>query len=66
AKRLLGIRGPLARDLGRALPAAEIARSMRPDEFHEDVRDLLYRIRSGLGSGSNELQVVRRSRKAIR
>ena len=66
AKRLLGIRGPLAHDLGRALPAAEIARSMRPDEFHEDVRNLLSRIRAGLGSAPDELKVVRRPKKAMR
>jgi len=66
AKRLLGIRGPLARDLGRVLPPADIARSMRPDEFHEDVRNLLSRIRAGLGAGPDELKVVRRPKKATR
>ncbi|MDG2051779.1 MAG: hypothetical protein P8M78_16625 [Myxococcota bacterium] len=66
AKRLLGPRGALARDLGRALPAAEIARSMRPEDFHQDVQNLLARIRTGLGSAPAAFEVVRRSRNITR
>ena len=44
AKRLLAPHGPLARELGRGLPLGRIARAMRPDEMHADVRALLARL----------------------
>ncbi len=48
AKRLLGIRGPLASALGASISPALIARNMRADELHPDVRALLDRVRAGL------------------
>ncbi len=46
AKHLLGPRGPLALELGRGrgLPLGRIARRMRPEELHPDVRELLTRL----------------------
>lgn len=61
AKRLLGAKGALARDLGRPLSPAEIARSMRHDELHQDVVSLFDRIRVGLGLAEPGFEVVRRS-----
>lgn len=48
AKRLLAARGPLAAGLGAPLSPARVARKMRPQEFHDDVRTLLDRVRTGL------------------
>jgi hypothetical protein len=62
AKRLLGSKGALARDLGRSVTAAEIARSMRPEELHADVVALFGRIRTGLGLTEPGTEVVRRPR----
>jgi len=45
AKRLLDRDGPLARAVGRAIPAGAIARTIRLDELHDDVHCLLERIR---------------------
>lgn len=61
AKRLLGSKGALARDLGRALSPSEIARAMRRDELHGDVVELFERIRTGLGLGGTGYEVVKRS-----
>jgi hypothetical protein len=58
AKRLLAAKGPLARELGRALSTADIARCMRIDEVHADVVDLLGRTRSALGLGRSEPEIV--------
>ena len=66
AKRLLGANGVLARELGRPISAAEIARTMRPDELHADVRALLQRIRVGLGVSPGTPEVVRRPRGSHR
>jgi hypothetical protein len=48
AKAFLGARGPLAQ-LGRTVPPGRIARAMRPDELHGEVRSLLGRISEGFG-----------------
>jgi hypothetical protein len=45
AKRLLERDGALARALGRPLPAGAIARTIRLDELHADVVELLDRMR---------------------
>jgi len=45
AKRLVERDGPLARALGRPVPAGTSARAIRRDELHGDVRALLERIR---------------------
>ncbi|HVH07353.1 MAG TPA: hypothetical protein VNE71_15285 [Myxococcota bacterium] len=49
AKRFLGPKGPLARLLDRVLPAGEIARAMREEEIHPEIRALCERIAAGLG-----------------
>ncbi len=49
AKRILGSGGSLSEALGTELRAGEIARAMRPEEFHGDVRMLFDRI--GMLSG---------------
>jgi hypothetical protein len=46
AKRLLERDGPLARGLGRPIPAAAIARTIRMDELHADVLSLLDHMRT--------------------
>lgn len=61
AKRLLGSKGALARDLGQVLSPAAIARAMRLDEIHDDVLDLYDRIRAGMGLADAACHVVRRS-----
>ncbi|MEZ4214960.1 MAG: hypothetical protein R3E88_00650 [Myxococcota bacterium] len=63
AKRLLAPRGPLARELGRAISPAGIARAMRRDELHGDVVALLERVCDGVGvrARSEEVVVVRRA-----
>ncbi len=48
AKRLLGPRGPVAALLGRAPAPGRIARAMRAEEIHSEVRELLVRLRSRL------------------
>lgn len=45
AKRLLGRDGALARALGRPIPVSRIARAMRQDELHADVKALFDRMR---------------------
>ena len=45
AKRLLGARGPIANILGRPLRARDIVRNMSPVDIHEDVKDVLGRVR---------------------
>jgi len=49
AKQLLGRKGPLARFLSRPVSPGRIARAMRSEELHPDVRALFARIQSGLG-----------------
>lgn len=63
AKRLLGAKGPLARELGTGVSPAAIARTMRADELHADVHSLYRRIRAGLGLEEPAFQVVRRPRQ---
>jgi hypothetical protein len=60
AKRFLGPKGPLARFLGRALAAGWIARAMRVEEIHGDVRALCERIAAGLGIREPEVEVQSR------
>ena len=50
AKRILSREGALARALGRPIPVGRMARSMRPPEIHDDVRDLLARIEEGVSA----------------
>ena len=63
AKRLLRRNGPLAREAGREISPAAIARCMRADEFHSDVVDLYRRIERALGLASAPLEVVRRGQR---
>lgn len=62
AKRFLGAGGSLSEALGVDLRAGEIARAMRADELHADVRTLLGRIGvlSGVALPQPEV-VIRRS-----
>jgi len=62
AKQLLGPKGPLARSLSRPVAPGRIARVMRPEELHPDVRDLFARIQSGLGLVEREPVVTVRKR----
>jgi hypothetical protein len=48
AKRFLARHGPLARAVGTIAPG-RIARAMRPEEFHADLRRLLERLRAAYG-----------------
>lgn len=64
AKRWLGPKGPLARALGRPVSPGRIARAMRPDEFHPDVRLLLERLRALLGDVDPAASAVVRVRAA--
>ena len=59
AKRILGARGSLTEVLGAELRAGDIARTMRADELHQDVHQLLARIRhlSGLADEGPEVVV---------
>jgi hypothetical protein len=59
AKRLLARHGPLDQLFG-PLPPSRIARAMRADELHADVRDLLDRVRAGLGLPEAVLRVTLR------
>lgn len=62
AKRLLDPSGPLFRGAGAAPRPSDVARAMRADEIHEDVRMLFDRVRRGVASRPElELVVVRRS-----
>jgi hypothetical protein len=49
AKTLLAPRGPLARELGRPISAAGVARAMRHEEIHPDVHALFDRVYDGAG-----------------
>ena len=49
AKKLLAPRGPLALDLGRPIPLGRVARAMRPEDYHPDVRQFLQRLTALLG-----------------
>ena len=60
AKRLLDPSGPLFKGAARAPRPSEVARAMRADEIHEDVRTLLTRVRRGVAAESEPI-VVRRS-----
>jgi hypothetical protein len=60
AKRFLGEKGALARLLGRPLSPGAIARAMRDEEIHGEVRTLFARIAAGLGILDPEVAVHRR------
>jgi hypothetical protein len=49
AKQFLGPKGPLARFLNRPVAPGRIARAMRSEELHPDVRALFSRIQCGFG-----------------
>jgi hypothetical protein len=59
AKRLLARHGPLEAILGPLSPG-RIARSMRVEELHADVRELFERVREGLGLPAGVLHVTLR------
>lgn len=59
AKTLFAPHGELTRLLGRSIPPGKIARAMRAEEFHEDVRRLLGRLADGLGV--REAETARRA-----
>jgi hypothetical protein len=61
AKRILGCGGALSEALGAELRAGEIARAMRPEEFHGDVRRLFDRIGTLSGLSAKAPEVVIRS-----
>ena len=52
AKKLLAPRGRLALDLGRPISLGRVARTMRPEDYHPDIRQLLERLRILLGQSS--------------
>ena len=58
AKRFLGVGGSLSEALGMDLRPGEIARAMRADELHADVRTLLTRIGSISGVATPPPEVV--------
>jgi hypothetical protein len=60
AKRFLGEKGPLTRFLGRTLSPGAIARAMRDEEIHGEVRALFAQIAAGLGILEPEVAVHRR------
>jgi hypothetical protein len=62
AKQLLGRKGPLARFLSRPVATGRIARAMRLEELHPDVRALFTRIQDGLGLVEREPVVTVRGR----
>jgi hypothetical protein len=49
AKSVFSPHGELARLLGRAIPPGKVARAMRAEELHPDVRALLGRLRAAFG-----------------
>jgi len=61
AKRFLGPKGPLARQLGRTLAPGWIARTMRADEIHEEARGLCARLAASLGVLEQEVAVSLRA-----
>ena len=62
AKQLLGRKGPLARLLSRPVSAGRVARAMRAEELHPDVKALFARIQNGLGLVDSEPVVTVRRR----
>jgi hypothetical protein len=62
AKQLLGRKGPLVRFLSRPAAPGRIARAMRLEELHPDVRALFARIQNGLGLVEREPVVTVRGR----
>jgi len=64
AKRLLGPNGPLARSIGHPLQLGRIARGMRPEELHRDVREVLGLLQAALGCERPEPRIVRRPPRA--
>lgn len=64
AKRILGRNGLLAREAGVVVSPVEIARAMRAEEFHPDVRELYRRIEVALNLVSVTPEVVRRGQSS--
>ena len=58
AKRLLGPKGPIARELKRPLRAGRIARAMRAEELHPEVQGLIERLGEGLGFSLSDPEVA--------
>jgi hypothetical protein len=58
AKRLLARKGELENALGRSLPPGRIARAMRPEELHGDIRLVLERLREGMGLPEADARVT--------
>jgi hypothetical protein len=65
AKQLLGRKGPVARFLSRPVAPGRIARAMRSEELHPDVRTLFTRIRQGLGLVESDPVVTVRTRSFV-
>jgi hypothetical protein len=65
AKQLLGRKGPLARFLSRPIAPGRIARAMRSEEIHPEVRALFARIQNGLGLVESEPVVTVRGRSFV-
>lgn len=65
AKQLLGRKGPLARFLSRPVAPGRIARAMRSEELHPDVRTLFARIQEGLGLVESHPVVTVRTRSFV-
>jgi hypothetical protein len=60
AKPLFALHGGLQKLLGRPVRPARVARSMRREELHEDVRTLLERLGDALGLREPDVAVRRR------
>lgn len=65
AKQLLGRKGPLARFLGRPVAPGRIARAMRSEELHPDVRALFARLQQGFGLVESQPVVMIRARSFV-
>jgi hypothetical protein len=65
AKQLLGRKGPVARFLSRPVAPGRIARAMRSEELHPDVRALFARIQEGLGLVESHPVVTVRTRSSV-
>jgi hypothetical protein len=65
AKQFLGPKGPLARLLSRRVAPGRIARAMRSEELHPDVRALFSRIQRGFGLVEPEPVVTVRRRSFV-
>ena len=55
AKRLLGVKGPIARVIGKKPDLGRIARNIRTEELHPDVVRVLEKIRLGLNISKGDV-----------